>query len=65
MSNETKIETPKEKPFYHKKSAAGKGDVPRNVSQQYRDNYDEIDWKKDGRPLKFIVRLDENTTAEL
>lgn len=32
----------KEKPFYHKKSDAGKGDVPRTVSQQYRDNYDEI-----------------------
>ena len=36
------VETPKEKPFYHKKSAAGKGDVPRSVSQKFRDNWDEI-----------------------
>jgi hypothetical protein len=65
MSEETKIETPKEKPLFHNKSAAGKGDSPRNVSKQFRDNWDEIDWKKDGRPIKFIVKLDKNTTAEL
>lgn len=63
MSDETKIETPKEKSFYHKKSAAGKGDVPRNISQQYRDNYDEIDWSD--KELKIKVRIDENTIGEL
>lgn len=26
---------------------AGKGDYPRNVSEQFRQNYDRIDWSKD------------------
>lgn len=42
MADETKIETPKEKPFFKDKSAAGKGDRPRNVSRDYWDNWDEI-----------------------
>jgi len=63
MSEETKIETPKEKPFYHNKSAAGKGDRPRSVSQKYRDNYDEIDWSD--KKLKIKVKIDENTIGEL
>lgn len=65
MSEETKIEAPKEKRLFHNKSAAGKGDSPRNISQQYRDNYDEIDWKKDGLPFKITVRIDKNTVGEL
>jgi hypothetical protein len=43
MSDEVKKETPKEeKSFFTKKSEAGKGDVPRNISKKYRDNYDSI-----------------------
>lgn len=49
MADETKIEVPKEKPFFKDKSAAGKGDKPRNVSRDYWERFDEIDW---GHPKK-------------
>ena len=42
MSEETKISVPKEKPLFHNKSDAGKGDSPRNISKKYWDNYDKI-----------------------
>jgi hypothetical protein len=42
MSDDVKIETPKEKPAFTRKSDAGKGDAPRNVSKRFRDNWDEI-----------------------
>lgn len=64
-TEEKKIETPKEKPFFKDKSAAGKGDRPRNVSRAFWDNWEEIDWKKDGKPFKITVKIDENTTGEL
>lgn len=45
MGDESKIkDTTKEKSFYTKKSEAGKGDFPRNVSKKYWDNFDKIDW---------------------
>lgn len=44
MADEKKIETSKEKPLFKDKSAAGKGDRPRNVSRNYWNNFDEIDW---------------------
>lgn len=56
MSEETKIETPKEKPFYHDKSSAGKGDRPRSISQRFRDNWDLIDWHKNEG--KIVVRIE-------
>lgn len=42
MADEKKIETPKEKSLFKDKSAAGKGDKPRNVSRAYWKNFDEI-----------------------
>lgn len=63
MSEETKIETPKDKSLFHKKSAAGKGDSPRNVSKAYWDNYDEINWED--KKVKIKVKIDKNTTGEL
>lgn len=32
--------------IFTSKSEAGKGDKPRNISQKYWDNYDQIDWSK-------------------
>jgi hypothetical protein len=57
------VETPKDKSIYHNKSSAGKGDSPRNVSQAFWDNYDEIDWSD--KEFKIIVKINENTTGEL
>jgi hypothetical protein len=42
MGNETKIETSKEKSLFKNKSAAGKGDRPRNISRGYWENFDDI-----------------------
>jgi hypothetical protein len=42
MADEKKIEVPKEKPMFKDKSAAGKGDRPRNVSRDYWNNWDKI-----------------------
>jgi hypothetical protein len=36
----------KKESIFTSKSEAGKGDKPRNISRQYWDNYDQIDWKK-------------------
>ena len=33
-----------DKSTFTKKSTAGKGDVPRNISQKFREHYDQIDW---------------------
>lgn len=33
-----------DKSIYKNKSAAGKGDSPRNISKQYFENYDLIEW---------------------
>jgi hypothetical protein len=44
MSDDVKVETPKEKPLFHNKSAAGKGDSPRNISNKFFKNYDLINW---------------------
>jgi len=33
-----------EKSMFKRKSAAGKGDAPRNISRQFWDNYSLIDW---------------------
>jgi hypothetical protein len=63
MSEETKIETTKEKPVFHSKSAAGKGDSPRNISKKFRDNYDKINWTE--KKLKITMKVDKNTTIEL
>lgn len=41
MANETKLA---DKSLFKSKSDAGKGDKPRNVSRQFWDNWDEIDW---------------------
>ena len=65
MSDDVKIETPKEKPAFTHKSDAGKGDAPRNISERFRRNYDEIDWKKDGNPVRIKIKVDDNTTLEL
>ena len=44
-----------------KKSSAGKGDSPRNCfSQNYRDNYDSIDWTKKDSKEKYSICYDEN-----
>ena len=42
MSDDVKISTPTEKPAFTRKSDAGKGDAPRNVSEKFRKNFDEI-----------------------
>ena len=40
---------------------AGKGDRPRNCfSQQYRDNFDSIDWNKKENIEEYSVCYDEN-----
>lgn len=42
-------------------SQAGKGDKPRNCfSQQYRDNFDSIDWNKKENVEEYSVCYDEN-----
>ena len=61
MSDDIKITQPTEKSLFHNKSAAGKGDFPRSVSKAYWDNWDYIDWKKDGQ----LEKIDENATEEL
>jgi hypothetical protein len=39
---------------------AGKGDKPRNCfSQQYRDNFDSIDWNKKEN-VEYSICYDEN-----
>ena len=65
MSDDVKIQPPAEKHTFTRKSDAGKGDVPRNISRKFWDNYDEIDWKKDGGKSKVRVRIDKNTVGEL
>lgn len=42
MVDEKKIEGPKEKHLFKDKSAAGKGDRPRNVSRDYWNNWEDI-----------------------
>lgn len=42
MADEKKVEIPKEKPLFKDKSAAGKGDRPRNISRGYWENFDDI-----------------------
>ncbi len=51
-----------DKSLFTKKSKAGKGDVPRNISDKFRKNYDSIDWGRNR--AKFQIRIDKNTTAE-
>jgi hypothetical protein len=34
----------KNKTIFKSKSEAGKGDRPRNISKNYYNNFDEIDW---------------------
>jgi hypothetical protein len=39
-------------------NSAGKGDKPRNCfSQQYRDNYDSIDWNKKNGKIKNNIDI--------
>lgn len=52
MADESKVEVPKEKPLFKNKSAAGKGDRPRNVSRDYWDNWDKIDWGRSKKKEK-------------
>jgi hypothetical protein len=33
-----------DKSLFKNKSAAGKGDSPRNISKKFWDNWDEIEW---------------------
>lgn len=42
MNNESQVEVPKDKSLFKSKSAAGKGDRPRNVSRSYWNNWDQI-----------------------
>lgn len=42
-----------EKSIYTKKSDAGKGDVPRNISKAFRDNYDLIDWHRNSERKEY------------
>ena len=51
MSDEKKTDVPA--PTV--KSGAGKGDKPRNISRQFWNNWDEIDW---GRPKKKDKKSD-------
>lgn len=66
MSDDVKIQTSTDKSSFTRKSDAGKGDSPRNISRHFWDNYDLIDWKKDGRKgLEVSVKIDKNTTGWL
>lgn len=40
--------------IFKQKSEAGKGDKPRNMSKNYYDNFDQINWKnkKSNEPKK-------------
>lgn len=42
MNRQSNIETTKEKSLYTRKSAAGKGDSPRNISRKFWENWDNI-----------------------
>lgn len=42
MGDDVKITPTKEKSTFTKKSEAGKGDSPRNISKKYFENWDEI-----------------------
>jgi hypothetical protein len=42
MANESKAEVSADKSLFKSKSAAGKGDKPRNISRDYWNNFDEI-----------------------
>lgn len=42
MADEIKSDVSKEKSLFKNKSAAGKGDKPRNISREYWNNWDEI-----------------------
>jgi hypothetical protein len=42
-------------------STAGKGDKPRSCfSQEYRDNYDSINWNRKEKTEEYSVCYDEN-----
>ncbi len=49
------------------KKNAGKGMAPRKGYnyKNWSENWDYIDWKKDGEPLKITVKIDKNTTGKL
>jgi len=55
-----------DKATFTKKSAAGKGDVPRNISQKFRDNYEQINWHHgDVRPeYTFLEPLSKEGLAK-
>lgn len=42
MSENDKVSSAGDKSMFKHKSAAGKGDAPRNISKAYWDNYDQI-----------------------
>jgi hypothetical protein len=44
MSDDVKIQPSKDKSSFTRKSSAGKGDSPRNISRQFWNNWEEIDW---------------------
>ena len=60
---DNKITSSKEKPLFTKKSDAGKGDMPRSVSQEFYNNWDLINWGE--KKLEIKVKIDENTTGIL
>jgi len=55
-----------DKSIFTKKSSAGKGDSPRSISRQFWDNYQLIDWSKDGKKdFKVTIKINKNTIGEL
>jgi hypothetical protein len=40
----SRLDWDKDKIWKRDSGSAGKGDAPRNLSNQFRDNFDEINW---------------------